>query len=975
MAHFSGVTGGSRVAGQGVRGTLYVLFFLTGAAGLAYEVVWTRWLELLLGSSTYAATAVLAAFMGGLALGSVLFGRLADQVRRRVTLYAWLEMAVGLYGLAFPALLALAGRLYLGLARGASASPVLLFQLRFAIALLLVLIPTTLMGGTLPVLVRHLASRREQVGGRVAWLYFINSAGAAAGCLVAGFVAISSLGLVATSTLAVLINVGAGVGALLLRGRLEPAAAEPEREEPTAPPPAAIVMDEPPPALRNVALAALLSGAAALAFEVCWFRLLAMILGSSSDAFTLMLATFIGGLAAGSLWASRRIDRWPRPARTLFQVQIAIGMLVLATLPMAGLLPQLIIRLRALAMGSYPLFQVLQLAVCVLAMAGPTFLLGISFPLLSRLATASLRAGSAGIGRRVGGMAAWTTAGNISGALLGGLVGIPTLGSRWTVTLAAVASLAAGAAVDPATGTAGRRVRRMGVIAAAAVLLIALFPGWDIAVLTSAPFRIHSFSVQDLQRFNAVNQLRRILFLKEDAGATVSVEDRDDNRVLRVNGKPDASLLLEDMLTQRLLAHYPLLVHPDPRNVMIVGLGSGITAGTVLRHPVESVTVAEISPAVVEASRYFQEANHAFWDDPRLDLRVEDARHVMQVEEGGFDVVISEPSNVWMTGVASLYTLEFYEMVRSRLRPGGLFAQWVQGYEMDVDDLRLIARTFLSVFPHATIFRSHGGDLEILGSTQPLEWNFARMERRLALEGVREDLEEMGIRDLYTVLSNQEIPEEQMSLFAGDGSVHVDDLPILEKRALHSLFVDARVILPQAALRIRNPYSILNRYMAGRRPTPQERYHLAAYTIQLGTINNLVLTELEEAVQEDPRHRPALRLLARVLVARKRYGDAVDRMEQAAAVGTPEAEDYRLLARYSRREAESHLGFFVPVDLSESIDAMARCVELAPEREDYRREYAELLAAAGREEEARRQLALLEAGALPEQRRAPAIGG
>ena len=224
------------------------------------------------------------------------------------------------------------------------------------------------------------------------------------------------------------------------------------------------------------------------------------------------------------------------------------------------------------------------------------------------------------------------------------------------------------------------------------------------ASVLGAPFRVHEITAEAAQRFAAINRQRQVLFLREDSGATVSVEQRDDNRVLRVNGKPDASLAVDDMLTQRLLGHYPMLFHPDPRDVMVIGLGSGVTVGAVLRHPVASVSVAEISPAVVEASRLFADVNHRFWEDPRVRVRTDDARHVLLIEDARYDVVISEPSNLWMTGVASLYTEEFYQLVRQRLRPGGMLVQWLHAYEMESDDLRMVLRTLLSVFPQVTVF-------------------------------------------------------------------------------------------------------------------------------------------------------------------------------------------------------------------------------------------------------------------------------
>ncbi|MDX1387678.1 MAG: hypothetical protein R3344_00700, partial [Acidobacteriota bacterium] len=360
----------ARPGADAYRVVIYTIFFATGAAALAYQIVWTRWLELLLGTTTHAATAVLAAFMGGLALGGAIFGRLADRIGQRLSLYGWLEIAIGLYALIFPTLLSFTTEIYLLVARSVGANPLVTFWLRFTIALVLVLVPTTLMGGTLPILVRHFTSRAH-VGRGVAVLYCLNSAGAAIGCAVAGFISIGRFGLLFTSSVAALVSIGAGLVALGLRRQAGAADAAPAIDTPDgatavtrAPLPETYV-----PAVRRIAIAAVAAGAAAMAYEIGWFRLLALVLGSSSDAFTLMLATFIGGLALGSLWATPRIDRFADPAATLSRIQLVISLAGLLTLSASALLPDLSLRLRAMALGSYPTYQVLQLTVCALIMS------------------------------------------------------------------------------------------------------------------------------------------------------------------------------------------------------------------------------------------------------------------------------------------------------------------------------------------------------------------------------------------------------------------------------------------------------------------------------------------------------------------------------------------------------------------------------------------------------------------------------
>jgi spermidine synthase len=938
------------------RVAVSVAFFLTGGAALAYEIVWARWLELLLGTTTHAATAVLAAFMGGLALGSAVLGRLADRTEDRLRLYGWLEVAVGLYGLAFPWLLSSATGAYLALARWLGPESAYTFPLRFALSLGLVLVPTTLMGGTLPVLVRFLTFRPERVGRWVAWLYFLNSAGAAAGCLAAGFGSVGRYGLRFTSTMAVLVNLVVGLTAILLARRAASTRAADEEPAPADGPAAA-----PLPAGR-VRLAAFLSGGAALAYEIGWFRLLALVLGSSTDAFTLMLATFIGGLAAGSLWAAARIDRWREPGAVLALVQATIGVTAAAALPASMLLPNLSLRLRALALGSYPLYQGMQAVMCALLMAAPTFLLGVSFPLLARLGAPAGDRGTllgaagpvgpgrpggrrgSGLGARVGGVLAAATAGNIAGSLGAGLLGVPLLGVRGTIVLASLLSL--GAAASAATR---RRALVLGPALGAVLLLGVVAPGFDLARLTGAPFRVRDLGAEALRQFDRVNRDRQVLFLAEDAGATVSVEAFGDNRVLRINGKPDASLARKDMATQRLIAHYPLLLHPRPRDVMIVGLGCGVTAGAALRHPVESVTVAEISPGVVEAARWFADVNGRCWEDPRLRLRVEDARNVLLVEPRDYDVIVSEPSNFWMTGVASLFTREFHELARARLRPGGLFVQWLQAYEIDDADLRLVLRTVLSAFPHATVFQSAPGDLVIVAGREPIAWDFAAMRSRMELAGVGEDLEGIEVRDLYTLLANQMIPPEDLPRFAGaaPGAVlHEDDWPLLERRAPRAFFERARPRLPDPRYRTEAPGMAVRSFLDGRPPSAGESYGRALFLAGVGAASDEVVAELRAALSAEPGHRPAMRMIAATLSMRDEWPEAAAWMARAAAAGEPRAEDYRLLAGYRLEIARRDVSFGRPFDPAASLEAIDRCLALAPDDADCRRDREALLAEA-----------------------------
>lgn len=681
-----------------LRFLIYTCFFISGGTGLVYEVVWVKYLALIIGSTTAATTVVLATFMGGLALGNHILGKRADLVRNRLKLYGWLEIGIGFYCAISLQMIDWGSDLYVSIARASYPPGPVVHLLRIILAGIALLIPTVLMGGTLPVLARLWVRALDVTAKGVASLYAVNSFGAVLGSLIAGFFLIQEMGIRLSILFAAAANILAGLVAVGLNSfaRMDENLQEREGGFPSSIPPSS-------PGLMHLALlGAFLSGAAAMVYEVGWIRLTALVCGSSTYSFTVMVAAFITGIAIGSVVArniaNRRSDLfW---VFGLCELGVVISMLI--TIPLYTRLPYSFVRLGNLLVRSpetFSFYQVLVFLCSISIMVIPTIFLGMALPLITQAATDQLNR----IGRSVGRVFSLNTLGTLLGAILAGLVLMPRIGTRHTLEVGVAITLAAAALVflkDPHTA---RRKRIVGL--AVSVMVVVFYygfsPAWDLNVLNSGAFRKKGFypTFEDYRR--SVSQ-GKILFQRDGADCTVAVlEWRDGEgstqRSLLVNGKPDASSQ-GDLPTQLLTAHIPLLLNPTAKDVLIIGLGSGITAGGALQHEIRHLDVVEISKEVVEAEQFFTPFNNQALRDPRLSILVDDAKTFLRTVPRSYDLIISEPSNPWISGIGTLFTEEFYGEARKHLNRGGLFLQWVQGYEFNDELFQTVVATFCKAF-------------------------------------------------------------------------------------------------------------------------------------------------------------------------------------------------------------------------------------------------------------------------------------
>ena len=769
---------------------------LSGAAGLIYEVVWMRLLGLLFGHTVLAVTTVLVAFMAGLAGGAWALGRRVDHARRPLATYALLEMGIALTAAALSVVLGGMEAVYVALTHRLGLSGGLLTATEFGLATVAMLPPTLLMGATLPVVARAFVVREGGLGRTVGHLYALNTLGAVSGTAAAGFALLPALGVRNSVAAAVAANLAAGIIALITDRwlRSDEAGIRP------GPPPETRREAAAGPGLvsRGVARLALgaiaVSGGAAMVYEIAWTRALSLVVGSSVYAFSAMLTTFLVGLAAGSAlyaWLAGRRSGQVQ-AQLLGWLQAAVAVTALGLAPAFQWLPDLVLALaRWTGVSAHGAFLA-QFGLSALVMLPPALLLGAAFP----CAVAIWTRGVASLGRDVGCVYAANTLGTIVGAVAAGFLLLPSLGAQASIATAAAANAVVAVVLIGARGGSGSAWRRSAAVGLAVGFAggVWLVPRWDPRVMAggvSIYLTRFAFASDPAGLFRDVAASRRLLFYREGLNATVAVERSAQMTSLRVNGKVDASNGA-DMPTQYLLGHLPLLLHPQPERVLIIGLGSGVTAGAVSQHPdVREIHVAELEPAVVEASAFFAVENRRVLTDPRVRLLMGDARHTLLAGHGRYDVISSEPSNPWMAGVASLFTREFYQLARRRLAEGGMMVQWVQGYNLFPRDLRTIVGTFRGVFPHTTLWRTLRGDYLLVGTSTALSVDYARLVARLAAApGARQDLARLKLDSPVDLLSLFLLGEDDLVRFSQGAPEHTDDRPILEFSAPRALYTD-----------------------------------------------------------------------------------------------------------------------------------------------------------------------------------------
>lgn len=764
---------------------ILLCFFLSGAAGLIYQVAWAKALGLIFGHTAYAVATVLAVFMAGLAAGSAWLGPLGDRHSNPVALYASIEFLIAATGALSLAGLAGVRAIYVATHAAIAGSQSALLALRFFGTAIVLFIPTFLMGATLPILVAAVMRKSPELGFRLSQLYWINTLGAVIGTLLSGFVLLPVLGLRVAVVCAVLLNVIAGVIALRIAKAFSPLAKSVSVQTKVAlRNPQSSSTDSPNVGPWFLLLLFAITGFTAFAYEIAWTRMLAIVIGSSTYAFTLMLAAVLAGIVIGSALFQDFFSGSTLSMRALAWAQVGIGLTSILSLTIFRWIPNMIPHLLRATHETFAGLVLTQLITSAVTVLPAAIVFGLNFPLLIVLLNRGAEAsGSAAL---VGRAYAANTFGGIAGSVITGFWLLPWLGGFRVIAVAAAVNLLLALSLNLAL-----RPRRMVDLATTLASLAAvIFVGSSSFLynrsLMSLSAVLYGNTYQGHLTVDEIAATNDLIFSAEGINDSVAVVRTDNSVALRVNGKADAST--GDARTQLLLGHLGAAFHPAPHRVLIIGFGGGMTASAVARYPdVEQIDCVEIETAVVRAAPSLKTLNRGVLNDSRLRIIYDDARNFLLTSRRQYDLIISEPSNPWIAGVASLFTDEYYAAARRRLAPHGIFVQWVQAYALQPDDLRMIAASFAPHFAEVTLWRGEKSDLLLMGRTDSSPIGFERLRSLWENQPLKDDFESVDVHQpeglvAYFLLDDSAVRQ------LGEGSrLNTDDRTLLEYHAPRSL--------------------------------------------------------------------------------------------------------------------------------------------------------------------------------------------
>ncbi|MGD2122045.1 MAG: fused MFS/spermidine synthase [Gemmatimonadota bacterium] len=844
-----------------LRPTILVLFFLSGACGLIYEVVWMRMLTLVFGATAFATSTILASFFTGLALGGFIFGRVIDKGRNPLRVYALLEGGISLFAFLMPVLLGIVTWAYVGIARQFDVGFYGISLVRFVLAFSVLVLPATLMGGTLPVIVKFFARKQEKLGWHVGQLYALNTLGAVVGTVLAGFFLILMLGVREAAYAAGVVNLLIASVVFGLDRRLGGGGAEAregggegggqndatgKRGRPGAPGDVASGAPALSPAAARLALWAMgISGFCALAFEVFWTRALVFFLDNSTHAFTTILTAFLLGIGIGSLLIAAFIDKRKSLVGWLGLIEVLIALSAVLAIPIINHATPVFERMAGAALDTMLPWKwmgvrfINSLSVMLL----PTILMGMAFPLATKIYTREVGR----VGTSLGNIYAVNTLGGVFGSAMAGFVLIPAIGLQKGILLVAAINAVLGCALILSESAMKQGTRITAVAGTGVVFLV-----------VAGPFLLGGRMT--LTSYYERREIDQILSYEEGVGATVKVyRDVYGDRIISINGFPVAGEPPEYQDAQKALAHFPLLISrvPNPR-VAIIGFGAGGTSWSVLQHDVEFVDCVELVPAVPRAAHFFPSVNHGVLDEPRYNLILNDGRNHVMVTDKEYDVISIDATSPKMAGNGSLYALDFYELLKERISEDGIVVQWIPHHLLSDGEVKMTARSFMTAFPHATLwFSPLRQNAVLIGTQRELEIDFGRLEAAFQDDVIRGELESVNVADAIGFLSGFLMGEKVLADYVGNIPDNTDNHPVLE-------FTPALAYFLAGAYRLRNVFDFRDareivlpwltnlgeseEEAEAVREAVQRRYEAVGYSIN-GDIA-LVLGERERAIAE-----------------------------------------------------------------------------------------------------------------------------
>ena len=740
---------------------LLIAFFLAGFSSLVYEVIWSRQLSVVFGSTVYAVSVVLAAFMAGLGLGSILFGRVADRAHNPLRRYAIVQTATGISAVLVTLLIPGLNSIYPSLLSYHYPPFILISFMSFVLSFILILIPAALIGASFPLMTRAYIRQHEEIGSGLGVLYAVNTLGSMSGALVAGFLLIGALGLTKASAAAALVNLLVGSSAFLLSMR-QPA-------KPLLGPPQVSPASLSKPMSRFLVLAIAISGFAALGYEVIWTRILSIFLQNTVYSFTTILASFLAGIAFGSLLYSKMLAHRSNPVFLFAFFELLLGLYVL-TLHLS--LPQLP-GIAAAVVGNLEVgwtqAMLIQFGLVFIIFLPTTIALGIIFPLVARAVTQEVWH----TGTRIGLVYGLNTFGAILGALSAGFILIPLIGTQAGNKVLAWINIMIG------TGTfllLPRGIRRRLLYPAAMIVGAGL-----VLTIIAGPAVLPPSIKSDLgKRF-------RVLYYRETASGTVSVaEERGTGiRSCYVNNSAVCGTTYDALKVVRMLGSLPLLLHQNPQKVLVIGFGIGITTATAVQFDVRQIDCVEICPAVAEAAAYFAAYNQNVLRNPKVNLIKGDGRNYLLLTKEKYDVISCDPTHP-LLGSGALYTKEYFALCRQRLNPGGVVCQYLPLHKLSLADFEAILRAFHEIFPNCSVWLgiSHG---VLAGQVDDTFLDFTALAGHLARPRVKRVLEPVNLATPYDFLGSFIMDSKSVAKFVAGAKVNSDDRPSVEFSGSRSL--------------------------------------------------------------------------------------------------------------------------------------------------------------------------------------------
>ena len=763
---------------QMIRFLIYLMFFLSGAAGLIYQLIWVRKLVLIFGNTTYATSSILTAFMGGLALGSYLFGKYADRSKKPLLTYGYLEAGIGISAIGILFLfLPISDSLYIWAFNTFGNHAIIFNTIRFLFAIIILIIPTTLMGGTLPIISKYFIENSENFGRRISRLYGFNTLGAVVGAFFTGFFLIRWLGVASSLWIAIFINLGVAGVAFLISSRKSPSEKKIKKKQKVVDKKAAAgvqnqkISSYSPTATKIIIWLFALSGFAALAYEVIWTRALIFFVSSTTYSFTIILVTFLVGISLGSLIISRWIDRMKHLVLWFALFEFIIAIFASLSIPLFMNLHSFqVFILGMINASNWTQVSVLLFLSAAFIILIPTICMGAAFPIVNRIYVENIKK----IGKGVGSVYMSNTIGAILGAFLSGFVILPLIGLNGSILFMAVINFAIGLTAIFTEKDFKSLQKKYLTFAAVSILLFIIVSALS---FTSKPLFLKTAGFQDT----------RLLYQNDTAAATISVLEKKDQlniwgenvRYLNVNGHNTAHTTFSDIIIHKMLAHLPMLLHPSPKKALAIGFGFGNTCQSFLEYDMlKRLDCVELVADEKVTAKYFEHQNEGVFADPRFNFIVNDGRNYVLATRKKYDII--SINSVDPKFSPTLYTDEFYRICYKKLNKNGQLVAWLPIYGMSLEEIQALTKSFIKVFPNSNLWYNNPEHLLLLGFKGMYPFDIRTIFDRMNLPKVKNSLAEIHLDNVYSFLSTFYCGKRMLEKFAENAQSHSDNYPLVE---------------------------------------------------------------------------------------------------------------------------------------------------------------------------------------------------